>query len=109
MRSISACARAHTLKLGKSPFRFIGNAERIGPKPECISALIERQRVRLSRSDGSKCASGFISCKYSPMARVSQIFSPLCVRLGTRNDEDLFDRDLQPWSLGSLANSCNTA
>jgi hypothetical protein len=58
---MSAWARVQTLKLGKSPLRFIGRAERMGPKPECISPLIERQRVRFARSSGSKCAAGLIS------------------------------------------------
>ena len=43
---MSDCARVHTLKPGKCPFRFIGRAERSDVKPECISPPIERQRAQ---------------------------------------------------------------
>ena len=60
----------------------------MGPNPECISALIERQRVRFARSAGNKSAAGLISFRYSPIASVSQTFSPLWLRQGTRKEED---------------------
>src|ERR1700730_12545425 len=85
---MSAWARVQTLKLGKSPLRFTGRAERMGPKPECISPLIERQWVRFTRSSGSKSAAGMISFRYSPIASVSQTLIPLWLRQGTRNEDD---------------------
>jgi polyhydroxyalkanoate depolymerase len=41
----------------------------MGPKPECISALIERQRVRFARSSGSKSAAGLITSLRTRQAR----------------------------------------
>ena len=43
MRSMSACARAHTLWPGKRALRFIGSAERRLMNPECISPATARR------------------------------------------------------------------
>src|SRR6185312_253873 len=68
--------------------RFMGSAERKFEKPECISPEIERQWVRAPQSRGSNPAWGKFSCRYSPMASVSQILRPLWVRQGTKKDGD---------------------
>src|SRR6185369_17236796 len=66
--------------------RFIGKAERRFEKPECISPETARQCARALRSVGSNPAAGRISCRYSPIAKVSQTVTPSCSRLGTRKD-----------------------
>src|SRR5271169_2921921 len=86
--SISACAPAQTLKSGWRAFRFIGKAERILAKPECISPQIERQRARAPCLAGNSPAFGLTSFKYSAIARVSHTRMPSCVKDGTRIDGD---------------------
>src|SRR5260370_771512 len=67
---------------------FIGNADRRLLKPECISPEIERQRARSARAVGTRPAFGFISLRYSAIARVSQTLTPAWVKRGTRKEGD---------------------
>ena len=85
---MSACAREKTRNDGKLALMFIGRAERSGAKPACISPEIERQRARRARSVGRIAASGLISCRYSPIARLFQIVSPSWRRHGTSIEGD---------------------
>src|SRR5260370_26641862 len=77
MRSMSACAPDHILKPGRWALRFIGSADRRLVNPESISPQIERQRARAARSAGSSPAFGFTSLRYSAIATLSQILTPL--------------------------------
>src|ERR1700682_4273629 len=86
MRSISLCARAHTLWPGKTRLRFIGSAERRFENPECISPQTARQCARAARSAGNNPLFGLTSLKYSAMASVSHTLIPSWVRHGTRID-----------------------
>ncbi len=88
MRSMSACARDHTLKFLKWALMFIGSAPRIDEKPECISPQMALQWARTAMSSGSRPALGLISLRYSPMASVSHTFTPPCCSEGTSMDED---------------------
>src|ERR1700678_276972 len=88
IRSISAWAAAQILKPLYLALRFIGNAERMLAKPECISPEMERQWVRAAASFGRSPAWGKTSLRYSAMASVSQTLRPLWVKQGTRNDGD---------------------
>src|SRR5580700_10169256 len=67
---------------------FIGSAERMLLKPECISPETERQRARVAESLGSSPASGNFSFKYSAIASVSQTLMLPLTSDGTRNDGD---------------------
>jgi hypothetical protein len=87
-RSMSACARDQILNAGKWALMFIGSAPRIALKPECISPQIARQCARARMSAGSSWALGLISLRYSPMASVSQTFTPLCCSEGTSIEAD---------------------
>ncbi len=87
-RSMSACARDQILKPGKCPLRLTGSDARSVVKPEWISPQIARQCARKMRSDGSNCASGFSSFRYSPIASVSHTVAPSWRRHGTRIDDD---------------------
>src|SRR5271169_4371297 len=86
IRSISACAPAHTLKPAWRALRFIGKAERKLPKPECISPQIERHRARAARLAGNNPALGLSSLRYSAIAKVSHTLIPSWVRHGTKID-----------------------
>src|SRR5271163_3174373 len=88
IRSISACAADHTTKPGFVPRKLTGSADLSAPNPECISPQIERQCARATGSTGSNAAFGYSSCRYSPIATVSQIEMPLWMRVGTRIDDD---------------------
>ena len=85
---MSAWAPAHTLKPSWRALRFIGSAERRLAKPECISPQTARQWARAAGSAGSRPASGLISFRYSPIARVSQTLTLSCSRQGTRKEGD---------------------
>src|SRR6516165_12729688 len=67
---------------------FIGKAERILAKPECISPETERQLARATRSLGNRPASGNNSLRYSAIASVSHTLTAPVVSEGTRNEGD---------------------
>ena len=74
MRSISAWARDQTRKPGKSPLRFIGKA-RAHRREARVHLAANRSAAGAATAIacGSSSASGRISCRYSPMARLFQI------------------------------------
>lgn len=67
---------------------FIGSAERMFAKPECISPEMERQWARTARSAGSNPASGKTSLRKEAMANVSHTVTSSCTRRGTRKEGD---------------------
>src|SRR5262249_55155103 len=88
MRSMSACASDHTTKPGLKLRRLTGNAERKAENPACISPQTERQWARAIGSAGNRPACGKVSCRYSPIANVSQIVAPSWFSAGTRIDDE---------------------
>jgi hypothetical protein len=61
----------------------MGMCRRSSPKPECISALMERATRRAAMSAGHSCFSGYRSATVSQMASESHTGSSLIHSTGT--------------------------